>query len=76
MAKMDGITATKQLHSYPQCTDIPVVVLSADVIVDPQKKALAVGITDYLTKPIEINKLVQVLTKYLRKNGEEAPEIR
>lgn len=76
MARMDGITATKQLHSYPQCRDIPVVALSADVILDQQKKALAVGISDYLTKPIEINKLVQILTKYLRKEREEAPGIR
>ncbi|KPA17880.1 protein containing ATP-binding region, ATPase-like protein [Candidatus Magnetomorum sp. HK-1] len=67
MPNMDGITTTKKLHSYPQFQNIPIVALSADVSIEQQKEAQAVGIFDYLTKPIELSKLFKILTKYLRK---------
>ena len=65
MPELDGITATKKLRSYPQCSDIPVVIFSADVFLERREEAREAGIVDYMTKPIQVTKLVQVLTKYL-----------
>ncbi|MGR3179759.1 MAG: ATP-binding response regulator [Candidatus Anammoxibacter sp.] len=66
MPKMDGLETTRRLHRQPECKDIPIIFLSADALGDRQKEAKEEGIDDYLTKPININELIAVLTKYLR----------
>ncbi len=66
MPGMTGLEATTQIRSVPECKDIPIVALSADAFHEQQQEAFRVGVNDYLTKPLQVNKLLQVLGKYLR----------
>ncbi|MGR3319465.1 MAG: ATP-binding protein [Candidatus Anammoxibacter sp.] len=74
MPEMDGLETTRRLHRQPECKDIPIIFLSADALSDRQKEVKDEGITDYLTKPLDINKLINVLVKYLRYEQDLSPD--
>jgi len=66
MPDMDGFQATMKIRECPTCPELNVVMLSADAFIEQQKYARELGIVDYLTKPIDMDKLMTVLKKYLR----------
>jgi len=66
LPEMDGFEAAGRIHFLSKDTNIPIVALSADAFTEQQLKAQAVGMKDYLVKPVDISKLVAVLKKYLR----------
>ncbi|HEU4370603.1 MAG TPA: response regulator, partial [Methylomirabilota bacterium] len=63
MPGMDGWAVLSALKADPDVTDIPVVMLT---IVDDKNLGYALGASDYLTKPIDRERLVTVLDKYRR----------
>lgn len=69
MPEMDGI---ETLHELKKNSDFntPVIVLTADAIVGVKEKYLNEGFNDYLSKPIDVKELNQLLKKYLRKEEE------
>jgi CheY-like chemotaxis protein len=60
---MDGWAVLSALKADPEVADIPVVMLT---IVDDRNLGYALGAADYLTKPIDRERLVTVLEKYRR----------
>lgn len=70
MPKMDGITAVQKIRQYPKFVDIPIIALSADAFIEQQQAAYKSGFSEYLTKPIDLEKLISVLSKYLKKPSE------
>ena len=70
MPVMDGYEATAMIRSgsVPGINpNIPVVALTAHAMVGEDKKCLDAGMNDYLTKPLDRAKLIEVLGKYLQK---------
>jgi GAF domain-containing protein/DNA-binding response OmpR family regulator len=63
MPGMDGWAVLSALKADPDTADIPVVMLT---IVDDRNLGYALGAADYLTKPIERERLVAVLDRYRR----------
>jgi CheY-like chemotaxis protein len=63
MPGMDGWAVLSALKADPDVADIPVVMLT---IVDDRNLGYALGASDYLTKPIDRERLVTVLKKYRR----------
>jgi CheY-like chemotaxis protein len=63
MPGMDGWAVLSALKADPAVADIPVVMLT---IVDDRNLGYALGASDYLTKPIDRERLVRVLDKYRR----------
>ena len=66
MPEMDGIETTKRILVNEHSKNVPIVMLSADVVSEKIKCAKASGAVDYLAKPIELSELNRVLAKYLR----------
>ena len=66
MPVLDGFEAVKTIRSFKAYDHIPIVALSADAFKERQQKALKIGFNEYLTKPVEIDKLFPVLIKYLK----------
>lgn len=66
MPEMDGMTAAREILKHPQCADIPIVILSADAFNEQLQNAQESGIADYVTKPIDLQKLLPVLVKHLQ----------
>src|SRR5260370_26398432 len=63
MPGMDGWAVLSALKADPDIADIPVVMLT---IVDDKNLGYALGASDYLTKPIDRERLVTTLEKYRR----------
>lgn len=61
MPGMDGWGVLAKLKADPDLTDIPVVMLT---IVHDQNMGYSLGASDYLTKPIDFNRLAAILRKY------------
>lgn len=66
MPSMDGLTATKIIRNSLNLTEIPIVAMTAHVQESDRKVALASGMNDFLPKPVRINSLCEILTKYIK----------
>ncbi|HEY8380399.1 MAG TPA: PAS domain S-box protein [Nannocystis sp.] len=62
---MSGLDAIRQLRAWPETRDIPVIGLSAAAMPRDTQRALAAGFHRYLTKPIKVDELVEVLEELL-----------
>jgi CheY-like chemotaxis protein/HPt (histidine-containing phosphotransfer) domain-containing protein len=68
MPEMDGFEVTKNIRdrNYPVLNhDIPIVAMTAHAMQQDREKCLSSGMNDYISKPIEMEKLVAVLDKWL-----------
>jgi len=68
MPKMDGFEASRIIRgpgSGVLNPNIPIVAMTAMAMKGDREQCLAAGMNDYLTKPIEPNKLFELLNKYL-----------
>ena len=74
MPDMDGFQTIETIRECPGCKEMPIVMLSADAFTDQQERALALGIEDYLTKPLVMDRLQMVLKKFLRYENREPSE--
>ncbi len=63
MPDMDGWSVLRALKADPVLADIPVVMLT---MVDDKSQAFALGATDFLTKPVEREQLLQVVERCQR----------
>lgn len=62
MPEMDGIEATRKIRQLG--VDIPIVALTANVMEQHKQLFIEAGCNDFVAKPINSQKLVEVLTKY------------
>ena len=69
MPGMDGWDVLTRLKNNPQTQSIPVVMLT---MVDDRSKGYTLGVTDYIYKPVDREKLVTALTRCVR-YGDTAP---
>lgn len=63
---MNGFEALRRLRDDPATCDIPVIAISANAMERDIKKGLEAGFTEYLTKPLDIAKLLALLDKSLK----------
>ena len=62
---MDGWEAARKLKSMPQTSDIPIIGLSAHAMSQDRERALEAGCSDYDTKPVEIDRLLEKIRALL-----------
>jgi CheY-like chemotaxis protein len=58
---MNGIAAIAQLQAWPETANIPVIAVTANAMKRDIDHAKSAGFADYLTKPIDIARLHQIL---------------
>ena len=63
---LPGDEVLRRLQADATTRDIPVIVLSADAMPHQIQKALAAGARDYLTKPLDVRRFLQVLKDSLK----------
>lgn len=61
---MDGVSLVKYLKGDPSLAGIPVVVLSASPEVDASEISIDAGAEEFLTKPVRLDKLEDVIQHY------------
>ncbi len=67
MPEMDGYTATQKIRENPDLKSLPVIILTAKAMKEDKEKALAAGASDYLTKPVDVEKLLSLIRVWLYK---------
>lgn len=64
MPGMDGIRACELIHQLPHQQQTPVIAVTAHAMAGQKEKLLSAGMNDYLAKPIEEDKLHNLLLRY------------
>ncbi|MDR1099184.1 MAG: response regulator [Treponema sp.] len=67
MPEMDGYEATRRIRASAaaEAKTIPIVAMTANVFKEDVEKCFAAGMNEHLGKPIELDKLLSLLRKYL-----------
>lgn len=67
MPNMDGLEATTEIRKQSPGIKVPIVALTAGALYEERKKCFDVGMDQFLTKPIDILALNQILFFYLNR---------
>jgi PAS domain S-box-containing protein len=63
MPVMDGMRATQLIRAIPALAQLPVVALTADAFKSNLDQALAAGMNEHLTKPMDVERAIAVIQK-------------
>ena len=66
MPEMDGLTATRLIRADRRFHDLPIIAVSAHAMSCDRQKSLEAGMNDYISKPINPKKLVELLSYWLK----------
>ncbi|MGE0084108.1 MAG: ATP-binding protein [Desulfococcaceae bacterium] len=64
MPEMDGLEATRFIRSELK-SDVPVIALTAHAMKDDRERCIEAGMNEYLTKPVQPQKLLRIIEKHL-----------
>ena len=62
---MSGLEAVRRLREWPETRAIPIIGLSAAVLLDDKKRAQTVDFFRYLSKPVKVDELTRALEDVL-----------
>jgi two-component system cell cycle response regulator DivK len=62
MPDMDGYEAIPVIHAK---VDVPIIAVTAQAMLGDKERCLAAGADDYISKPIDIDRLEEVMKRYL-----------
>mgnify|MGYP003292631790 CR=1 FL=1 len=70
MPNLDGYEATKLIRGLDckPLAEIPIIAMTANAFEEDKKKALSVGMNAHLAKPVNIPKLMDTITTFLKKS--------
>lgn len=71
MPVMDGLTCTKSIRASG-FRKLPIIALTANIMSADKKSCIAVGMNDYLTKPVKLESLRPVLERYVLPPSKQA----
>ncbi len=77
MPVMDGFEATKQIRRIQgEGAHTPIIAMTAYSLESDDKKCFAAGMDEFISKPVDVNKINKILDKYsiVNKNKDEAYE--
>jgi PAS domain S-box-containing protein len=69
MPVMNGITAARLIRSNPLLKDLPIIAMTASAMKRDRDSALAAGMNDFISKPVETEKLFSVLSNWIKSGG-------
>ncbi len=73
MPVMNGFEATRQIRQRPEYQQTPIIAMTASAMLSDQQACVEAGMNDFVSKPIELKKLVGVLQKWV-KPGQRLPD--
>ena len=65
MPVMDGLEATRRIRALPGGADLPIVALTAHALDEDRDRCLEAGMNDYLTKPLDVDRLLSSLGQWI-----------
>ncbi len=78
MPVMDGHEATIQIRKIEKYKNLPILAMTANAMSEDRDKALASGMNDHISKPINVKLMFEVIGKWIlndnKKNGGQLRE--
>ncbi|MBO0772583.1 MAG: response regulator, partial [Actinobacteria bacterium] len=65
MPEMDGNATTAAIRKMPQFESLPIIAVTAKAMEGDREKSLASGATDYVTKPVDADRLLGCIRHWL-----------
>ena len=69
MPDLDGNETTRRIRALPQGRELPVVFLTAKAMPGDRESSLAAGASDYITKPVDLDELLEVMAAWVNGDG-------
>lgn len=77
MPVMSGVDTTRAIRSLESIFEnhkrLPIIALTAHALSDEKQKLLQSGMDDYVTKPIQMDQIIQILTQWTTDNFKKVP---
>jgi CheY-like chemotaxis protein/HPt (histidine-containing phosphotransfer) domain-containing protein len=67
MPQLDGHEATVELRKDPRFDELPIIAMTAHALSEIRERCLNEGMQDYITKPVDPEKLYATLTRWMGK---------
>jgi CheY-like chemotaxis protein len=71
MPAMDGQETTQAIRRNERFGKLPVVFLTAKAMPGDRESALAAGASDYITKPVDLDELLELMAAWVSGAGRE-----
>jgi CheY-like chemotaxis protein len=65
MPEMDGYETIRAVRELGRFDDLPIIALTAKAMRGDREKTLAAGASDYITKPVEVDRLLDLMRVWL-----------
>jgi CheY-like chemotaxis protein len=65
MPELDGYATMEAIRQMPRFADLPVIAVTARAMPEDRTKSLASGATDYITKPVDTEELLNCMERCL-----------
>ncbi|MDO9182925.1 MAG: response regulator, partial [Bacteriovorax sp.] len=69
MPEMDGHEATRRIRKQERFAKLPIIAVTARAMKDDQEKCLEAGANDYLSKPVDLDKLLSLIRVWMPRVG-------
>ena len=66
MPEMDGYEAIRMIRSSALYPDVPIVAVTAQAMVGDREKCLEAGASDYVKKPVDVDKLMEIIKNRIK----------
>jgi PAS domain S-box-containing protein len=76
MPVMDGLTATKLIRAEGRFDKLPILAMTAHAMSGDRERSLNAGMNDHITKPIDPNRLLAALIRWMPESHRGRPEPR
>jgi len=74
MPVMGGFEATQEIRRNERSKDLPIIAMTAHAMAGDREKSIEAGMNDHVTKPIDPDKLMSALVKWIKPGDRETSE--